>query len=291
MAHINGKLTAKRVAAESTAGRYNDGNGLYLWVKKSGSKSWILRTRIRGKQTDLGLGGVTYVTLQKVREEAMRLRGMARNGIDPRIERARIIPTYSELAEKVHSEVAPTFKNIKHAAQVITTQRTYAYPIIGDMTFDKITSQDVHKVLSPIWTRKHETATRLLQRMNVVFNRAKAEKYMRDENPVQVLKDLRVLPKVKTKARNHWALPYTDAPAFYAKLCEINSTTALGLRFTMLCATRTGETRFAEWCEVVGDAWLIPASRMKGGDEHRIPLSQEALVILEEMQGRSDRGL
>ena len=93
-------------------------------------------------------------TLQKAREEAMRLRGMARNGIDPRIERARIIPTYSELAEKVHSEVAPTFKNVKHAAQVITTQRTYAYPIIGDMTFDKITSQDVHKVLSPIWTEK-----------------------------------------------------------------------------------------------------------------------------------------
>jgi integrase len=289
MAHISGKLTAKRVASETKAGRHNDGNGLYLWVKESGAKSWILRTRIRGKQTDLGLGGTSYVTLQSAREEAMRLRSMARNGVDPRIERARIIPTYAELAEKVHSEVAPTFRNIKHAAQVITTQRTYAYPIIGEMTFDEITSADIHKVLSPIWLDKHETATRVMQRMNVVFNRAKAEKYMREENPVQVLKDLRILPKVKKKTKHFWALPYKDASSFYAELCQGDGTTALALRFTMLCATRTGETRFAEWDEIDGNDWVIPAHRTKVDNEHRIPLSSEALKVLEMVKGRSER--
>ena len=148
--HLSGKLTVKQIEANQKAGRYSDGGGLYLVVKEGGAKSWILRTVIKGRRTDLGLGGIAYTPLQEARRKAQELRAVARNGGDPRLDNKKNIPSFAELAEKVNGERLPTWKNPKHAAQWINTLQEYAYPEIGKMGVDKIDSADILKVISPI---------------------------------------------------------------------------------------------------------------------------------------------
>lgn len=155
-----GKLTAKAVAALKAPGHHVGGDGLALVIGKRGGKSWVLRTVVRGKRRDIGLGGLSWVSLAEARERARALRKIAFESGDPLAERAAVreCPTFEEAARRVHSEqVVPQARNAKHQAQWINTLRDYAFPAIGSKPVRDVEQADVLKVLAPIWTEKPET--------------------------------------------------------------------------------------------------------------------------------------
>jgi integrase len=288
MAHLSGKLSVREIESLQNSGRYGDGMGLYLVVTAKGSKSWILRTVIKGKRTDIGLGGLSYTSLQDARRKALELRAVARNGGDPRFGKQKAIPSFAELANEVYRDRLPTWKNPKHAAQWLTSLENYAFEEIGAQSVDTIDSNDVLRILQPIWTEKQETARRVMQRIGVVLDYAKARKFRGGENPVLTVKALGVLPKVKASQKHHGAMPWQELPAFYAELVTRDATAALALRFTILTASRTSEVLNATWSEIDGALWTRPAERMKGNIEHAVPLPNEALAVLEAVKGVSE---
>jgi hypothetical protein len=156
-------LTALGIKNATKPGKYPDGNGLYLVVDESGAKRWLLRIMVQHKRRDIGLGGLSLVSLAEAREKALEYRKLARAGGDPLAAKraaTRVIPTFKVAAESVHAEREGTWKNAKHGQQWINTLTTYAFPVIGDIRVDRIDTPDVLRVLSPIWTKKAETARR-----------------------------------------------------------------------------------------------------------------------------------
>ena len=284
MAHINGKLTKRQIDTLSNPGRYSDGGGLYLNVSPTGAKSWVLRTVVKGRRRDIGLGGLSYTSLQNAREKAQEFRKVARNGGDPLAINRKAVPSFKALAIEVHAQRLPTWKNPKHAQQWINTLRDYAFPHIGDMEVDRIGSPEVLAVLTPIWTAKPETAKRVSQRLKAVLDVAKARGFMAGENPVVTIRDAGVLPTVAKSKKHHAAMRWQDIPAFYEQLRTRDAMAAHALRFLILTGARTGEVLGATWKEIGGDLWSIPAGRMKAGKEHRVPLVGEALAILEQLR-------
>lgn len=295
---LSGKLT-KKLVENLGAGRHGDGNGLYLVVDPSGARRWIVRVVVKGQRnkkggplrTDFGLGGADIVTLPQARERALEYRRMAKQGLNPRFNARREVPTFEEIAQQVHVERLPTWKNPKHGQQWINTLREYAFPKIGRMPVDAIGQPEVMMCLGPIWTAKHETAKRLAQRIKTVLDVARSKGYRSDENPVTAIRDARVLPSVKAKPRHHKAMRWQDVPAFYAELRERNAMAAKALMFTCLSGARTGEVLGMQWGEIDFDIrlWTCPAERMKSGEEHRVPLTEEMLSIIEPLRAmRSD---
>ncbi len=293
MAALSGKLT-KKLVENLGAGRHGDGAGLYLVVDPSGARRWVVRVTVKGQKnakgaplrTDFGLGGADVVTLNTARERALEYRRMAKAGLNPRFNAKPEIPTFEELAQQVHIDRMPTWKNAKHGAQWINTLRDYAFPKIGRMPVDSVGQPEVMMCLSPIWTDKHETARRLAQRLKTVLDVARSKGFRDAENPVTAVKEAGVLPKVKAKAVHHDAMPWRDVPAFYAELEARTATAAKALQFTILTACRTSEVLGMTWDEVDMGArlWTIPAARMKGGVAHRVPLTDEMLRLLEPMK-------
>ncbi|ATN32523.1 integrase [Rhizobium sp. ACO-34A] len=271
----------------SEPGRYSDGNGLYLVVDPSGAKRWMLRTVVQGKRTDIGLGGLSLVSLAEARELALSYRRMARQGGDPLAEKrakTRVVPTFKVAAETVHAEHKATWKNEKHAQQWINTLTQYAFPQIGNLTVDRIETPDVLRVLAPIWLTKPETARRVRQRIGSVLDWAKASGYRAGDNPVEGVS--RGLPKQAAKEDHHAAMPYKDVPAFISALKKSNSSLSarLAFEFLVLTASRTSEILQARWTEINTEEglWTIPATRMKAKREHRVPLSPRVKDLLEE---------
>lgn len=300
--HPRNVLTAVKIK-NAKSGRYCDGGGLYLIVDDSGAKRWVLRTLIHGKRHDLGLGSLSLVSLAQAREEAIRLRKIARNGGDPlaerrekkkAVERERTIPTFESAARQVHAEHSKSFRNPKHAAQWITSLETYVFQMIGAQRIDRIDSGDVLKVLSPIWLEIHETADRVKQRMGVVFDWSIASGF-RSGNPVHGI--TKVLPK-HNGADNHFAaLPYAEVPAFIYALRKDEAddvTSRLAFELLILTASRTSEVLQATWNEIEFEqkVWTRPPEHMKAKKEHRVPLMPRCIEILEAAKelsaGKSD---
>ncbi|SFH37258.1 Integrase [Palleronia marisminoris] len=289
---LNGKLT-KRLVDNLGPGRHGDGAGLYLVVDPSGARRWVVRVTVKGQKnrkgaplrTDFGLGGADVVTLNQARDRALEYRRMAKVGLNPRFSAKREVPTFEELAQQVHIERMPTWKNAKHGQQWLNTLRDYAFPKIGRMPVDAIGQPEVLMCLSPIWTSKHETARRLAQRVKTVLDVARSRRFRNGENPVTAVKEGGVLPKVKTTVEHHYAMPWRDVPGFYAELEARSATAAKALQFTILTGCRTSEALGMTWDEVdtANRLWTIPAERMKGGDQHRVPLTDEMLRVLEPM--------
>lgn len=293
MAALSGKLT-KKLVENLGQGRHGDGAGLYLVVDPSGARRWIVRVTVKGQKnakgaplrTDFGLGGADVVTLNQARERALEYRRMAKAGLNPRFNTKREVPSFEELSRQVHIDRLPTWKNPKHGQQWLNTLRDYAFPKIGRMPVDAIGQPEVLMCLAPIWTEKHETAKRLAQRIKTVLDVAKASGFREGENPVTAVREAEVLPKVKAKVQHHEAMPWNDLPAFYSELEERSATAAKALQFTILTACRTSEVLGMTWDEVNWEErlWVIPALRMKGGEQHRVPLTDEMLRILEPMK-------
>lgn len=283
--HPDKALTAVQVRGLKVPGRYADGNGLYLVVEPSGSKRWLLRTVVQGRRRDIGLGGVSLVTLAEARDKALAYRKLARDGGDPLAERRKAratVPTFADAAEQVHEEHKASWKNPKHAAQWITTLRTYANPHLGTRRVDQIETPDVLRALSPIWLTKGETARRVRQRIGTVLDWAKAAGHRTGDNPVEGV--AKGLPKQGERDEHHAALPYAEVPAFVARLQSSDQGEAarLAFEFLILTAARTSEVLRAEWREIdeAEALWTVPAARMKAGREHRVPLSKRSLEIL-----------
>ncbi len=290
---LAGKLT-KKLVENLRPGRHGDGNGLYLVVDPSGARRWIVRVTVRGQRnakgaplrTDFGLGGADIVTINQARDRALEYRRMAKQGLNPRFNASRAIPTFEEVAQQVHIDRMPTWKNVKHGQQWINTLRDYAFPKIGRMPIDSIGQPEVLMCLSPIWTDKHETARRLSQRIKTVLDVARSKGLREGENPVTAIRDGHVLPKVKKKVTHHKAMRWQDVPAFYADLQGRSAMAAKALMFTCLTGSRTGEVLGMRWEELDFNArlWTCPAVRMKTGEDHRVPLTDAMLEILEPLK-------
>jgi integrase len=286
-------LTALVVRQIKKPGRYTDGNGLYLVVDPSGARRWLLRTAVLGRRRDIGLGSARLVPLADAREVAARMRRLARDGGDPIAERRRarmVVPTFKEAAEKVHTETAGSWKNEKHAAQWLTTLERYAFPMLGKRPVDQIATADVLKVLSAIWLTKPETARRLRQRVRTVLDWARVAHGLAGANPVDGVE--KALPKQPERGKHYAAMPYGEVPAFLACLRQhpASEMSKLALEFLILTACRTNEVLLATWSELdlVERTWTIPASRMKAGEAHAVPLPPRAMELLEQVRGQDE---
>jgi integrase len=285
--HPQKVLTSRAVQARAATGRGHrlaDGGGLYLQVAPSGSKSWVLRTVVKGKRCDIGIGSATLVTLAEAREEAQRLRKIARAGYDPLAERRRAqrtVPTFQAAAEQVHAAHAASFKNDKHRKQWLASLAG-VFRSFGTKRVDAITSADVLAAVSPLWLVRPETSRRVLQRIRVVFEWCKAQGFYSGDNPTQGV--TKVLPKHRAVQEHHAALAYQQVPGFVHELRESdsNESVRLAFEFMILSAARTSEVLQATWEEVGVESktWTIPGERMKARSEHRVPLSTRCIEIL-----------
>ena len=287
-----GKLTALAAKNLSRPGRHGDGGGLYLNVAPSGSKSWVQRIVIDGRRRDVGLGPYPAVSLAIARSIAQTNRSAVAEGRDPVAEKrqareaarrpAPSIPTFAEAAARVIGLRRPTWSNPKHAAQWQSTLQTYAFPLIGHKAVDAITAADVLEALTPIWTSKAETASRVRQRMETVMDWAVAQGYRLDNPAGRSL--LKVLPKTQRLKEHHRALPYAQVPGAVRRVRESTAgrPTKLAFEFLVLTAGRSGEVRTADWTEIDWESatWEIPAARMKARRPHRVPLSTGTATIL-----------
>jgi integrase len=277
------RLSAAKVRQVLEAGKYYDGNGLFLRVEPTGSKRWVQRLTIHGKQREIGLGAADLVTLAEARDAAIENRKLARAGGDPlAAKRNRVaVPTFNEAVQKVIELYSPTWRNAKHAAQFRNTLVTYAGPIIGAKPVSEVTSADVLRVLTPIWTSKAETARRVKQRIGTVMKWAVAAGH-RNDDPCAAL--TQALPKSGQKVEHRKSLPYQEVAGCIATINESAAalSTKLALEFLILTAARSGEVRGATWDEIdlVGKVWHIPGERMKGKVEHIVPLSSRAIEVL-----------
>ncbi len=291
-------LTPIRLRHLTEPGTYADGGGLTLRVHPSGGRNWVLRLTVDGKRRNIGLGGFPDVRLAEARKLAQEMRAAAREGRNPVAERKalaeeraaapplRTIPTFADVAHAVIELRAPTWTSDRHATQWRESLRLHAMPALGHKQIDTITTADVLSVLAPIWHAKAETATRLRQRMSTIFDYSVVMNW-RSDNPANG--GVRsALPRRPRRRRHHPALPYAEVPAALAAVEASTSQTIskLAFKFLVLTAARAGEVRGATWDEISLEAaiWTIPAERMKARREHRVPLSHQALEVLEKAQ-------
>jgi len=287
-------LQVSRLAAVDGFHNVGGVSGLHLQVR-GGSSAWVLRATVGTRRRDIGLGGYPDVTLAQARDRARAARAQIDNGVDPveakRAARATLVtaPTFDWCAAQTIAAKRPEWKNAKHADQWANTLETYASPVIGALPVDAVQLPHVIDVLSPLWTSKTETATRLRARLEAVLAWATVSGYRRGDNPARWKGNLdAVLPKPRkvAKVQHHRALPADGLHGFMSKLRQREGMAARALEFLVLTATRSGEVRGATWAEVDLDArvWTVPAERMKAGKEHRVPLSDAALALLTSLQ-------
>jgi integrase len=292
------KLTPLKIARLTKPGRYGDGGGLWLQVSQTGTKAWLLRYMRDGRARQMGLGSADAVPLKRAREKAKEARGLLADDVDPidarkenrvkqRLAEARSI-SFKECCERYIAAAEVGWRNEKHREQWKSTLANYAYPIIGDLPVADIDTPLVLKVLEPIWSLKPETAGRVRGRIERVLDWAKVREYRQGENPARWRGHLKgalpLLPKGK-RVQHHPALHYGELPRFLAELCDRDGVSARALEFLILTATRTGEAIGARWDEIdfSESTWTVSSARMKAGKEHRVPLSERAIEVLEKL--------
>jgi integrase len=291
MARTLHRLKSKQ-AESAGVGRHADGGGLYLDRDSSGRSRWIFMYTRGGKRREMGLGpaGKDGVSLGKARDAAGIAREALKNGLDPIEARDAAppevvpVPTFGEVADEFVSAQSPQWRNEKHRAQWSMTLKIYAKPL-RHLPVDQVDTAAVLEVLQSIWLTKPETASRLRGRIERVLDAAKAKGHRTGENPALWRGHLdHLLPKRQKLTRGHHAaLPYAALPAFVASLRAREAVAALGLEFLILTAARSGEVLGATWDEIdlAAKVWTVPASRMKAGREHRVPLSAQGIAVLE----------
>jgi integrase len=302
-------LSTRKVQTASP-GMHCDGGGLYLRVKPNEAgdginRSWLYRYRMpkpdgkpAGKLRDHGLGALPDITLSKARELAARCRQQRRDGLDPiETKKARSVPavlmTFDEAAARFIESREDTWRNAKHGEQWRRTLNDFASPVIGKVPVRDVDTTLVTRVLEPIWRSVPETANRVRARVEMILDWCKASGLREGENPARLRGHLdHILPPLAAVRRakreqqqsdgHHKALPYTEVGAFMAELRSRTGAAARALEFAILTAGRTGEVIGAKFGEIDLDAavWTIPASRMKGNREHRVPLSAQAIEII-----------
>ena len=291
------KLTAKAVKELSEPGRYGDGNGLYLLVAPSGTKSWIQRVRIDGKRTDKGLGGIGGLSLAKARKAAADNLTTLSSGVNP-FERKAVatpeppaveIPTFAQAAYTVLELHADDWAAAV-AKRWIARLRQHAFDAIGDRPVDQITRAELAELLTPLRRENHETARKVRQALAKVFRWVRAHDYRVDDPADDALVEL--LPKVRHTPEHRESLHYTEVAAAVRKVQfgYAMRVTALAFEFLVLTAARPGEVRFAEWSEIDRESatWTIPAAKMKAKRDHVVPLSSQSIQVLQSLRYAPD---
>ena len=276
-------LTAVEVK-NAGPGKHHDGRGLFLRVYKSGSRCWVLRLTVDGRRREIGLGGWPDVGRADARRKAHEHRATAADGRDPLADKRRAdVPTFKEAARIVWEANRARWRNERTATLWWASLENHAFAIIGDMAVDRITQSDVLGCVEPIWTTRTETARKVRQRIRTVLRWCQAHGYVTLNVAGEVIDGaLPPMPRVKSHFRS---LPYTEvADALtVADHSGASASAKLCLRFVVLTAARSGEARNATWSEIdlLACEWKIPAERMKAASEHRVPLIDAALEVLD----------
>jgi integrase len=297
-------LSAAKVT-RARPGRYGDGGGLYLLIRDNGTRFWIFRYTRAAKMRELGLGPVHTVSLKEARERARNLRQQLLDGIDPieqkraqRTEQALAAAralTFAEAAQRYFDQNEAKWRSRKHATEFIQSLRAYAFPIIGSMDVAAIDTPHVLRVIDPIWKTRTVTADRVRNRIERILDWSVVRGHRPPgDNPARWKNHLEQagLPGTKeiAKPQHLAALPYRELPAFMAALRQREGIAARALEFTILTTARSGEVLGAQWDEIdlANALWVIPAMRMKAGNEHRVALSAPALALLRALPRDAD---
>jgi integrase len=304
-------LTAKRVVrARKTPGLYLDGAvpGLYLQVTSPptatsrGAASWILRYEHNKREHMIGLGSLAVVSLAQARDRAKAARRLLLDGTDP-IEQRRAAKaalaleaartkTFKECAEEFFKDNQSGWRSAAHARQYFRSLEHHAFPTLGALSVAAIGTGEVMRVIKPLWERIPVTAGRLRQRIEAVLDFAGVLGYRAGDNPARWSGHIEHLLPARngTDVRHFAALPYAELPAFMTELRQRDGADTRALEFAILTAARSGEVLHATWNEIKGDVWTVPAGRMKSGKPHRVPLSEAALALLEQLPDKSANG-
>ena len=294
------QLTARKLASIKAPGHYGDGAGLWLQISKTGSKSWVFRYVLDGRAREMGLGSCATFSIKEARERARASRQLLADGVDPiehrnekrnakRAAEAKHI-TFAEATERYIKTHAVKWTSAKHASQWRSSVEQFAYPVIGKLPVGAVELQHILKILEPHWLDKNATASRVRGRVERILSWATVRGFRQGENPARWRGHLEVmLPGLTGNGkRHHAALPIDDMPALMQQVRNINSVAARALEFTALAVARTSETNGARWEEIDGNVWTVPADRMKARKPHRVPLSNRAVEILDELRSARD---
>ena len=284
MARQINRLNARRLP--ETPGLHADGGGLYLNVKKTGARSWVSIYNFQKKRREMGIGSLATISLAEARSRARDVQQKLEAGVDP-LAKSGSQETFGTVAAALIESLKPSWKNEKHGQQWTNTLKQHAADL-WRQPIDGIADEDVLKVLNPIWAEIPETATRVRARIERVLDAAKVRGLRAGDNPARWKGHLEVLlPRRKPGARrNHPAMPYSEVPAFVAELRARPALSARALEFLILTAARTSEVINASWDEFDFEVklWIVPAGRMKMDREHRVPLVQRAVDLLQHVK-------
>jgi len=301
------RLTARQVQTLTAPGLYADGDGLYLRISPANTCGWIYRYQIDGRRRDMGLGRVSNVSLAEARDLADAARRQAREGRDPIAARdaahaesvavaqataARPDHTVHAAAEALMAVRRPGWRGHKSEQAWTATLESYVYPVIGEMDVADVTTDDVLRVLSPIWPEIPETASRVRGRLEAILDYARIRGWRAgSDNPARWkghLDHLLSRPRDLAPVVHHRAVPWRDMPAVWVQVRAADGLGSRALELVILTACRVGEVRGARWDEIDWSArlWTIPAARMKAQREHRVPLSGPAMDLLNRMWAR-----
>jgi integrase len=293
------RLSALKVARAKQPGMYADGGGLYLRVAEGGSKQWVFRYAAGTRDRDMGLGPVHTLTLPEAREKAREARLLRLEGNDPiEAKRARIAAlraadaramTFKQCAEGFIKDNEVSWTSARHRQEWVGSLVRLVYPTLGSLPVAAIDTPLVLKVLKPIWEKTPETASRVRGRIENVLGWATVHHYRAGDNPARwggLLEHALPARSKIAKVEHHAALPYAEIGAFVAKLRGDSGVAAACLQFITLTAARLDEARSSTWDEIdlANRIWVVPARRMKADKEHRVPLSDGTVAILEQMQ-------
>jgi integrase len=295
-------LNVKKVNKLSEPGRYCDGAGLYAQITSTG-RSWVLRYETRGRERWMGLGPLRDFTLDEARERARKARQLLRDGIDPldakkaerdaqALDAAKRL-TFEEAARQYFDQHERKWSNEKHRRQFLSSLTTYAFSVIGKIPVAMIDTTLVLRVVEPIWHTKAVTAGRVRNRIEAVLDWSGARGYRTGPNPARWKGHLETILPAKTlikKVIHHRAMPYDEVPAFMTELATHEGIDARALELLILTAARTSEVILARRSEfdLSAKVWIVPAERMKGRREHRVPLVERALAILKKLPREND---
>jgi integrase len=289
-------LTAKKIArlvAKQAIGRHHDQHGLYLQLASAGAASWIYRFEHAGRERMLGLGPLWAVSLKQAREKAREAKQSLLAGVDPveqrkqqkiavRLEQGRRV-TFAEAARSYHESNRSKWRSVKHAAEWLGSLERHVFRSIGTLPVNAIGVPEVMGVLKGLWGTHPESAGRIRGRIETTLNWAAANGLRDSNSPNPAAWDrLKFLlpPRKSTDVEHFQALPFNQVSELMRRLSERDDVASKALQFTILCASRSGPTLHAVWDEIKDDVWEIPATKMKSGKLHRVPLSPQAVALL-----------
>ena len=278
------KLTASQIR-NLKVGRHGDGGGLHLRVSRGGSKQFILRKVVRGVRRDIPIGNWPTITLAQARMKGTELHRAIFNGENP-LKAKEATPTFAEAAQKTFEALSPRWRNAKVAANWMQRLGCHAMKHLADLPVDEITREDILRVLTPIWTAKPETARKVRRSIKATLGWCQAHGFIQHNSAGEMIDG--ALPSMPSVKQNYRALPFAEVGAALEIIRASRASMSAGacLEFTILTAARSGEARNAEWAEINLESreWRIPASRTKNGREHRQPLSDETIKVLEQVR-------